>query len=86
MRKNPTKVTKNDLLRLLYGEVSGHEKAHLLEALQQDAELATCYRELQETHQSLDRATKKPGKGFVARIMAFSKRQRTAESDSLQSV
>lgn len=87
MKRIPTKVTKNDLLRLAYGEISGHKKAAVLAAMQEDEELLNYYHEVCLMQQQLDRATKKPSKGLLNRILsAVSREHNTTESDQLQSV
>ncbi len=85
MKRQPTRTTKieNDLMRLAYGELTGLERQNLENALQTNPSLASFYQEVLAMQDSLDRATRKPPKNFLKRIMDYSKHH---ESDSLQSV
>ncbi|MGF1532193.1 MAG: hypothetical protein ACFCUI_00700 [Bernardetiaceae bacterium] len=87
MKENPTRVTKNDILRFAYGEIlSSHEQALVREAIATNADFHTYYEEILSMQQSLDQATKRPSKGFLARLHQVLRKPRAAESDSLQSV
>ncbi|MFN3403219.1 MAG: hypothetical protein ACK40G_03930 [Cytophagaceae bacterium] len=65
--------TQNDVIRLIYNEVSQDEKADIVSCLLWDQELADFYSDIQDVKLNMTKAKKEPSAAVIDNILNYSR-------------
>jgi hypothetical protein len=65
-------ITSDDLVRMIYREVSAQETADIKEAMKTNISLKEDYSELKEAYEMLPKATFSPSRSAIQNILRYS--------------